>query len=1106
MPLTELPVNHIGRNGIIEQRPDALHAASVQSGISDDHEKTIFGPSPLSVQSMLKNTTETGDIGQFSIKPNRKPQSAFRPPPEGLTRRATKSPRAQGTDGHFNMIYDRRPSPGLSRHDTTASSVVSSIPSHYNSSYRGPSRVAPVEEYRSYSMTQSSYVSHNLTNRQPCVNGGYQGRGTGRSGRPRSPFAYPTRLKRPGYRPSSPALSDINRPGYYSRPNSRPVSPASVYSTNRAPAIWQQSTNRSDPSLRNYSPCHVKGHQQYRYPSPAPSQPSTPRQASSLRSVASASRIPRAQLSMQNMWTHPESPPPSPLFYDYTETFEESHHLPRVNMSSTNLHDPNVLNLDQDIWYKPEARTPESSPIELPNEVVKQNATPITPHAKRHISSTLSTGRESLVLPTQPKTEQAFIHFKDSRRNTSGTSTSVTRASVMIDGENIRPSSTLTTEEALLTGQLPHVQAAKDHRRADGADLASMQIDIPRLGESQEYQRSPCSSSTDSMRTAESNSLFKPEQVFNSPTPNIPGALPVTPPKTAVLESAEDSPAAKSAKTIKEEAPEDLTFEDHSTFERTEIVSPTPERSITSPTNRDRFSKILGLEDSLFGLDDSVSKSHLEKGPTEKTSHKPPLRIRESLANSSTINTTILEESVSDEEKKLLSELQKTCNKRPDQSIQTLNSSADSQTTSSRAYFTPPLPSNVWNSAKSRQENRLAPESLIPRTSPTESETTKQPRHSAAAIQHRHAQVLSSSCKPLLRVDKELPPVPRRQRSFIAITPPAEGRRSEHPFSFTPLVNKVIEDDPIVELEGGRVSLTQYSNVDDCQTLTPAVNSKSLGDRDSVASSHGSRPWNSDSNYPWSDQPPDLEVTNPQPAEVTPPPTERMFPRFKLRIQRASTSSAGTTRLSKHRPSADESSSSRRNSRHNSTKTATFKRKVRSRMSVSPGQNNSSHDICNEHLRTRFVESFDPPPQITTLISSPTITLLPPSPGHEVRSFFSDDSSQARQKGSLRKRLSDFKARHSQTNSADDIQGYDRGLLSSALAKSRASGRSSRQSQNTAGASSYTSQIKQIRSKVMNKVRFWWQSGENRIRDWGWRMRHRQDRSQALHADLYPGA
>ncbi|KAL9635558.1 MAG: hypothetical protein Q9164_003375 [Protoblastenia rupestris] len=1105
MPLTELPVNHIGRNGIIEQRPDALHAASAQSGISGDHDKPIFGPSPLSVQSMLKNTTETGDIGQFSIQSNRKPQSAFRPPPEGLTRRATKSHRAQGTDGHFNMRYDRRPSPGLSRDDTTASSVVSSIPSHCNSSYRGPSRVTPVEEYRSYSMTQSSYVSHNLAQRQPCINGGYQGQGNGRSGRPRSPFAYPTRLKRPGYRPSSPALSDTNRPGYYSRPNSRPVSPASVYSTNRAPATWQQSTNRSDPSLRNYSPCHVKGHQQYRYPSPAPSQPSTPRQASSLRSVASASRIPRAQLSMQNMWTHPESPPPSPLFYDYTEAFEESHHLQRISMSSTNLHDPNVSNLDQDIWYKSEARTPESSPIELPNEVVKHNATPITPHAKRHRSSRLSTRRESLVLPTQPENEQAFIHFKDSRGNTSGTSTSVMRASVMIDGENIRPSSTLTTEEALLTGQLPYVQAAKGNRRASGADPASMQIDIARLEESQEYEGSPCSSA-DSMRTAESNSLLEPERVFNSPTPIIPGALPVTPPKNSISESAKDSPAAKSAKTIKEEAPEDLTFEGHSTFEHTEIVSPTPERSITSPTNRNRYSKILGLEDSLFGLDDSVSKSHLKKGPTEKTSYQPPLRIRESLANSSTINTSILEDSVSDDEKKLLSVLQKTCNKRPDQSTQTLNSSAESQTTSSRTYLTSPLPSNVWSSATSRQENRSAPEPLIPRTSPAESETSKQPLHSAAAIQHRHAQVLSSNCKPLLHVDKELPPVPKRQRSFVAITPPTEGRRPEHPFSFTPLVNKSIEDDPLVELEGAAVSLTQYSDVDDCQMLTPAVNSKNLSDRVSVASSHGSRPWNNDSNYPWSDQPPDLEVTNPQPAEVTPSPTERKFPRFKLRIQRASTSSVGTTRLSKHRPSTDETSSSKRNSGHDFTKTATFKRKVKPRVSVSPGQNNSSHDIGNEPLRTRFVESFDPPPQITTLISSPTITLLPPSPGHEVRSFFSDDSSQARQKGSLRKRLSDFKARHSQTNSADDIRGYDRGLLSSALAKSRASGRSSRQSQNTAGASSYTSQIKQMRSKVMNKVRFWWQRGEDRIRDWGWRVRHRQDRSQALHADLYPGA
>ncbi|KAI1802369.1 hypothetical protein F4811DRAFT_573053 [Daldinia bambusicola] len=110
------------------------------------NENSVLLPSPGALESMLKTTTETGDIGIFSIKPI---------PP--LPQR---------------------------REDI------------------GP---------RSYSLTtcESRQLSHHksATTLQSQASGGPLQR-------PRSPFPYPTRLKRPGVRPASPALTESGRVDY----------------------------------------------------------------------------------------------------------------------------------------------------------------------------------------------------------------------------------------------------------------------------------------------------------------------------------------------------------------------------------------------------------------------------------------------------------------------------------------------------------------------------------------------------------------------------------------------------------------------------------------------------------------------------------------------------------------------------------------------------------------------------------------------------------------------------------------------------------------------------------------------------------------------------
>jgi len=155
---------------------------------------------PRAFEGMLRNSTETGDIGIFSIKPSRLPPSL------NTSRRVT-SYNEPGMPHQSFQPYgvpagmdDRRRLPSYNR-DTTSELI---------SMYEGPSRnsrrLFEEPDYRSYSMTQAS--SQTLSNHRSYTSLRSQPEGNALLQRPRSPFAYPTRLRRPGFRPSSPALTD----------------------------------------------------------------------------------------------------------------------------------------------------------------------------------------------------------------------------------------------------------------------------------------------------------------------------------------------------------------------------------------------------------------------------------------------------------------------------------------------------------------------------------------------------------------------------------------------------------------------------------------------------------------------------------------------------------------------------------------------------------------------------------------------------------------------------------------------------------------------------------------------------------------------------------
>jgi hypothetical protein len=179
----------------------------VHNGIPSRGADENRSPASMSkaLESMLKTTTETGDIGMFSIKPSRVPQSMNTPRRIGGTYNdsGSQKPREAFQPYGISTVDDRQRLPSYARDAT--SEVVSM---YETASQKSASRVFEDPDYRSYSMTQTSYSAYTLSNHRSYASLRSQPDGSGLLQRPRSPFAYPTRLKRPGFRPSSPALTD----------------------------------------------------------------------------------------------------------------------------------------------------------------------------------------------------------------------------------------------------------------------------------------------------------------------------------------------------------------------------------------------------------------------------------------------------------------------------------------------------------------------------------------------------------------------------------------------------------------------------------------------------------------------------------------------------------------------------------------------------------------------------------------------------------------------------------------------------------------------------------------------------------------------------------
>ncbi|KAI1356650.1 hypothetical protein F5Y01DRAFT_321065 [Xylaria sp. FL0043] len=301
------------------------------------HENSVLLHSPGALESMLKTTTETGDIGIFTIKPI---------PPSPLVPRDTLSdvghpyPRPRrSVDSLYRQNIGLRP-PSHRDVPPEAFSVYGS-----DSLKSGTGTISPNSTddagQRSYSMTTcgSRHLSHHRSTNTLQS----QGSGGSHLQRPRSPFPYPTRLKRPGVRPASPAVTENGQIDYSRMVEINRISYRTVHGhfkhgcspmVRRPPPLGLRADiNRSTPSLvppgppPNFRgpPCppSIRTHSSASMVSWNPPFherfDSTSTRTSSFTSVTNIyRRVPPALKTSQSCTAQPP-----PRYYDYTEDFED---------------------------------------------------------------------------------------------------------------------------------------------------------------------------------------------------------------------------------------------------------------------------------------------------------------------------------------------------------------------------------------------------------------------------------------------------------------------------------------------------------------------------------------------------------------------------------------------------------------------------------------------------------------------------------------------------------------------------------------------------------------------------------------------------------------
>ena len=356
-------------------------------------------------------------------------------------------------------------------------------------------------------------------------------------------------------------------------------------------------------------------------------------------------------------------------------------------------------------------------------------------------------------------------------------------------------------------------------------------------------------------------------------------------------------------------------FGDRHKAKHSNIHAPVPRRSLSSPSNRDRFSGILSIEEGLHESDDFIAASTDGSGISVSIA-SPDIRQSMLIGNRAPSSHQI---AASRHNSPKLNGIAEITTAEPNVNFET-NATNDSTALFGVAPGTKaqddvtvqqsPLTRGKVVDVLTQEMKKTETPSFQGQIAPTQSSLAPVKLYSVPpsdTAEHGHWALTSQ--KAPLRTMKELPPLPRN--SVVSVAPPDSRNMSSLPFSFTALRRGDKEKtDSVTEL--GKLAASYLDHLDRVGTETPTGLLKDALearlDENSSPTRPSSRPWNSEENYPWNNQKQQIEIT--LPIRVSPDVDALVLtkvPRFTLKLHRSSTSTTRGVKITKPRPSNESS-------------------------------------------------------------------------------------------------------------------------------------------------------------------------------------------------------
>ena len=800
---------------------------------------------PMIGMNMLKNSIELGNVGQFATKPSRVPVPSGRRPSQSSSRQRSKGaykyrPSANGSTANLLEPASRPANypDGVGRsHPTQTSSdfvVYQTRRQHRKASLnRGG---MDIDEQRAHSLTPSSVASQAVSKYPLSAHMHLRSYERLPSARSRSPYPFVTGPRVPKYRPVSPLYSDsqasCSRPPYgVSRGHRyRSPSPLSIYSRERTPPDWQ-GINLWD-SQQGSRPTALDGH--------SPMNPTSLRMHESknhthLRNLDAYTPDPSRFLP--GCWPADDwVPTPPPLFYDYSEAFQEQTYFRSFRavpptISQTSFQQYGSRN-HADLYYELSGEQTQSVPVELSAETN-------SPRARLERGSSISKcsgpsndsapSRTAGIGPVQDLVSPStYLAGLDSPKESLGDSLLTEKAEEpLVMGIPQSLEKTSTTGHQILTSY----KRSQELMRRSGLVYPSKPLE--RL----EPNKGSTPSSSASMYSFETP--LKSSEPIEKSSERLDG-IKADNPSLPKSDSLSESPSNGESNTKCSELP---TIKPPQVIAAPIIHAPIPERSISSPGQKQRFSQILSIEEHPGSHD-------LPAAPTKIQAHQGTVFLlqKDEMAPSQMLGYTPTPTPRS-------SSVQQTATFRPDSGISL--------------------------------HHRASPNHVHP--GPNELEVSQTPRVDENGTKHR--------------IMKDLPSLPQTC-STTSLTPslyvdPSAIREGSVKSLALGHARGLLKQASAVILAAKEME--KLPPVPPVPPLKFKV--KLMKNRDSVSSLTHNRPWNLEENYSWTNDQQKLHITMPDGSQEEPKDVKRLS-KFKLRTLKPSTTDSDTVKINKNRPNS----------------------------------------------------------------------------------------------------------------------------------------------------------------------------------------------------------